>query len=284
MSLNVAAIAEVALETVPPVPFINWQYVYCWLISLIGGGCTDAGIPLVSGSALVSGGGAVSPEGVSAAQSALGSGFWSWLWPFQAGSASAEGVVTAGGAVSILSQFFSAIAGFIPQPVVSAFFGVAWFLGALWGAFSFISYAISGVFVLAIIGAAVLLCIIRITEWRKYRTVVPHTRSRTAVASRWQELLSLSMSKDPKQWKEAIRSADTFLGDVLSGLGYTGTTVSEQLRAVPEGAFVTLPQAWEAHRIHNFVVERGSQFILTQREAFRTMKLYEQVLEEFRRV
>jgi hypothetical protein len=102
------------------------------------------------------------------------------------------------------------------------------------------------------------------------------------MGSRWQLLLDRAMSSDPKEWRESILAADGLLGEMLGNLGYAGEGTAEKIRSVPEGAFVTLPAAWEAHRVKNFVSSNASDFILTQREAFRVMKLYEQVFEEFK--
>ena len=275
MSQNVAAVIESVAETVPPVPFINWQYVYCWLISLFGAECTATGVP--AGGESISSGIDAAVNGASLATTSAGNGFWSWLWPFQSGGADAGALGVQGGFTAVLSTVY----GVIPQPILSAIAAVGWFLGAVWSAFSFVSYTISGVFALMLAGAVILLISIRLKEWRDFRTIVPHSRTARPSGDRWSLLLQRVMSKDPKEWREAIRAADAQLGAVLTQMGYAASSVDVQLQNVPEGAFVTLPQAWEAHRVHNFVVRRGSQFILTQREAFRVMKLYEQVFEEF---
>ena len=89
------------------------------------------------------------------------------------------------------------------------------------------------------------------------------------------------MSSDPKRWRESILGADMILGELFTTLGYQGATTDAQIRHVPDDAFANLPAAWEAHRIRNFISSPSSHFILTQREAFRVMKLYEQVFREF---
>jgi carboxylesterase type B len=94
-------------------------------------------------------------------------------------------------------------------------------------------------------------------------------------------ILDRTISLEPKAWKESVQEADIMLGELLAKLGYQGQNTHERLRAVQEGAFVTLPNAWEAHRIRNFISAPSSDYILTQREAFRVLKLYEQVFEEF---
>ncbi len=134
---------------------------------------------------------------------------------------------------------------------------------------------------IAILAAIAGIIFIRLTEWSRYGTLPPRPSGKSYGWSRWQDLLDAAMSTEPKRWRDGIIAADAMLGELLSKLGYFGEATAEQLRQVPEGAFVTLPQAWEAHRVKSFVAQRSSNFILTQREAFRVMKLYEQVFEEF---
>ena len=43
----------------------------------------------------------------------------------------------------------------------------------------------------------------------------------------------------------------------------------------------TLDSAWEAHKIRNKVAHRGTDFILTRREAKRVIGLYRNALQEF---
>ena len=91
----------------------------------------------------------------------------------------------------------------------------------------------------------------------------------------------MAKSTNPKLWRDSILEADRMLGKILGDLGYKGINTAEKMRNLPEDAFVTVPAAWEAHRVRNFVSQETSDFILTQREAFRVLKLYEQVFEEF---
>ena len=106
------------------------------------------------------------------------------------------------------------------------------------------------------------------------------TDEEKALREQWDEFMDDALSNDPKLWKESILSADRMLGELLAALGIPGATTPDRMRALPEDAFQTVPQAWEAHRVRNFVSSGSSDFILTQREAYRVMKLYEQVFEE----
>lgn len=151
----------------------------------------------------------------------------------------------------------------------------------LWHLFSAVSYAYSGIVALAIATALAGLMIVRFREVILYGTLPPAEEKDDSRLRRWKELLTMAMSTDPKAWKAAIVEADHMLGDLLALHNYQGMNTAERMRALPESAFSTVPVAWEAHRIKNMITANASDFILTQREAFRVMKLYEQVFEEF---
>ncbi len=244
------------------IPFLNLQYFYCIIASFFGTECTDT---TLQGSDLV-----VVPDAAGTS-----GGFWSWLWPF--GHTAAD--VGTAGAAGI--GFWSALFSSLPEPIQAAFLIGAVVLGTAWAAFSFVSYALSGVLILIIAASIGMLALAEIRE--RTRTVPHLTRSsgKSYGWSRWQDVLNEAMATDPRRWRASVVAADGMLGELLQKIGYSGETTSDQLRTVPEDAFVTLPAAWEAHRVKNFVASRSSDFILTQREAFRVLKLYEQVFEEF---
>lgn len=240
----------------PVLKFLNIQYFFCIIYSLFGGKCTEVdefGNVINDTSAELSAA-TTTPQNLD---------FWAWLFGGQpAGGAPVEPTGFAGFLVSVGSA-------------VGDVFSV------IWGFVSAISYTMSGIMILLIIGAAVGLFFIRSAESEKYKTLPPATERESHSRQRWQSLLDRAISTNPKEWRGAIIEADMMLGELLQKLGYQGDMTSDRLRSVPEGAFVTLPNAWEAHRIRNFVAAKSSDYILTQREAFRVMKLYEQVFEEF---
>lgn len=151
----------------------------------------------------------------------------------------------------------------------------------LWDAYSALAWTVSGILFFVILSALIGFLFIRFRELYTYGTLPPEEKKDNPVHDRWQELLEYAKSTDPKLWRKAILEADTMLGDLLERLGYQGVNTAEKMKMLPEDAFVTVPVAWEAHRVRNFVSSGSSDFILTQREAFRVMKLYEQVFEEF---
>lgn len=261
-------------EAADYVPYLNWQYIYCFFVSLFGGACN----PEVSGVEVPT----VEVPDVDIGDLATttvdaGGGFWSWLWPFGSGGTGDGGGVAVGGTSE--AGFWSGVR--LSPEALAVVNAIGDFFSLLWSAFSWLSYSISGILFIAILGTLVGLALIRMKEWNDYGVLPPRPSGKSFGWSRWQDLLDAAMTSEPKRWREAIVAADDMLGELLTRLGYHGETTAEQLRSVPEGAFVTQSQAWEAHRIRNFVARRNSNFILTQREAFRVLKLYEQVFEEF---
>jgi hypothetical protein len=228
--------------------FLNVEYWYCLIYSIFGGKCTKFDAVPVDAQ-IGAGGLASTTDAVNAATSsaAASTGFFHSI---------VEAVLFIGTVIGGVLTFF-------------------------WTLYTAIAYTFSGILILLILAAASGLFFIRYRELSLYGTLPAHHKKTNALADRWQSLLSDAMSSDPKHWREGILQADDMLGELLASLGYAGSSTAEKLRAVQESAFVTLPAAWEAHRIRNFISARSSNYILTQREAFRVMKLYEQVFEEF---
>lgn len=277
MSLDLLA----AIETVR-VPFINWQYVYCWFAGLFGAGCRDdvtvptIDVPNVSG---------LTDVATTTATVAIdtvrdtGGGFWSWLWPFGEPSSAIDTVSS--GTTALDMSWWTYVSASVPEPVLAFVSSVGSVLSVMWGVFSAVSFTISGALFVLLLTVLVLFTLLRLREWRTYGALSTHGRVRPRGTELWQNLLDAAMTPEPKRWREALLAADEILGSILGTAGFDGRTTAERLRVVPDGAFVSLPQAWEAHRIKNFVIQRSSNYILTQRETFRVMKLYEQVFEEF---
>jgi hypothetical protein len=227
--------------------FLNLEYWYCLFYSLFGGRCTylDQVDPNVGlGDATLSAG-----QATSTASSGTG-GFFSFL---------------------------SDVGGGAFQVVGGA-------LATAWALYSTLAYTVSGMLAFSIISSVLGILFIRYRELSKYGVLPPEAADAHPLRTRWEKLLEAAMSSDPREWRASILAADVMLGDLLGKFGYQGETTADKMRVIPEDAFVTLPQAWEAHRVRNFVSQRSSDFILTQREAFRVMKLYEQVFEEFKYV
>lgn len=232
--------------------FFNIQYWYCVFVSLLGKHCTYTDIGVTVGNATTT----------AATLPVARPGFWSWLF-----GGSASGAVGAtSGSPGIIGTFFGVIFAII---------------GLIWTLYSVLAYFASFLLILMIATALVGLLVLRAEDEGRYGNLSPAPERAHPRLLRWQALLDNAMSSDPKRWREAILGADALLGELFSTLGYQGATTAEQIRHVPDDAFANVTSAWEAHRIRNFVASPSSHFILTQREAFRVMKLYEQVFREF---
>jgi len=98
---------------------------------------------------------------------------------------------------------------------------------------------------------------------------------------KWKLVQEHINSSDSSKWKLAILEADIILDDLLDDLHLKGESIGEKLKAVGEGDFEHIEEVWEAHKIRNAIAHQGSEFLLTQREAKRVIKLYESAFEEF---
>ena len=61
-----------------------------------------------------------------------------------------------------------------------------------------------------------------------------------------------------------------------------GNTIGEKLKAVEKSDFISLDNAWEAHKVRNSIAHEGMNHILNQREVNRVIDMYKTVFEEFR--
>lgn len=101
------------------------------------------------------------------------------------------------------------------------------------------------------------------------------------ITKRWKSIQAKIGGDIADGWKTAILEADIMLDELLDINGYRGDTIGDKLKAVDPADFLTLNQAWEAHKIRNAIAHEGEGFILTSREARRVIGLYEAVFKEF---
>ncbi len=98
--------------------------------------------------------------------------------------------------------------------------------------------------------------------------------------SRWEHVRELVERPHESDWRQAIIEADIMLDDLLSQLGYPGSSVGEKLKAVNPERFRSLQHAWDAHKVRNEIAHSGSAFQLTEHMAHRTIAMYEVVMRE----
>ena len=99
--------------------------------------------------------------------------------------------------------------------------------------------------------------------------------------TRWIKVGEHINSLNPNDWKLAILECDIILDELMSAMGYHGETLSDKLKGVEKSDFVTIDEAWEAHKVRNQIAHEGSDFLITEREARRIVGLYEKVFREF---
>jgi hypothetical protein len=100
-------------------------------------------------------------------------------------------------------------------------------------------------------------------------------------SQRWDIVESHMLSENPGEWKLAIMEADSMLEDLVKKLGYPGSTLGEMMKQIEKSDFTTLDDAWEAHKVRNYIAHQGSTYLLTKHQANRVIRLYEKVFREF---
>jgi|SRR3989344_2239641 len=98
---------------------------------------------------------------------------------------------------------------------------------------------------------------------------------------RWQKVLGLRDSLNESDWRQAVIEADSILREMLLRMQIPGESIGEQLKGIERSDFLTLDQAWEAHKIRNRIAHEGASFRVSKRETDRVVDLYKKVFEEF---
>lgn len=117
----------------------------------------------------------------------------------------------------------------------------------------------------------------------KNRKAMIHRRVRVQKikSTRWGIVETHLASDNPAEWKLAIMEADSMLEELVKKLGYSGSTLGEMMKQIEKSDFTTLNDAWEAHKVRNYIAHQGSTFLLTKHQANHTIRLYEKVFKEF---
>ncbi len=100
--------------------------------------------------------------------------------------------------------------------------------------------------------------------------------------AKWKLVQEHIGSDDANKWKLAIIEADIILSELLDSMRLPGSGVGEKLKNIEASDFEHIEEAWEAHKIRNAIAHQGSDFLITQREAKRVIRLYESVFNEFK--
>ena len=109
-----------------------------------------------------------------------------------------------------------------------------------------------------------------------------HDEGPSQNALRFKQVVDLSNTNNPNDWRVAILEADIMLDELLTSQGYIGQTLSDKLKQVSKGEFQTIDLAWEAHKLRNKVAHDGAGLSLNEREVRRVIGMFEQVFKEFK--
>lgn len=121
---------------------------------------------------------------------------------------------------------------------------------------------------------------LRKLERAEFAEVLRNLKKEAPRNERWEKILKYFDSENPSDWKLAILEADTLLDELVTRMGYQGDNLGEKLKSVEPSDFLTLPAAWEAHKVRNMIAHE-SDFFLAKREARRVIDLFEKVFSEF---
>jgi len=108
------------------------------------------------------------------------------------------------------------------------------------------------------------------------------TNVETKRNERWEKIVEKANSNAPADWRLAILDADIMLDELLRSKGYVGDSVGDMLKSVDKSNFLTLDNAWEAHKVRNRIAHDGAEFDLNERETQRVISLFESVFKEFK--
>lgn len=178
-----------------------------------------------------------------------------------------------------LEYFFNRIYRLLARPFnadadFSALFD---FLTRLWWWMLFLSF---------ILGALIIYLVVRVKRIRDEEELEMASIFEEALGAkevrneRWENLLKYLESDNPSEWKLAIIEADTLLDEMVAKLGYEGSNLGERLQVIEPSDFLTLQEAWDAHKVRNRIAHEAN-YQLTKREARRVIGLYEKVFREF---
>jgi hypothetical protein len=98
---------------------------------------------------------------------------------------------------------------------------------------------------------------------------------------RWERVERLMTSTSSSDWRQAVIEADIILDEMLTRMGYEGSSIGDRLKQIEQSDFVTLNKAWEAHKVRNHLAHRGGDYVFPKNEADRVIGMYRQVFSEF---
>lgn len=96
---------------------------------------------------------------------------------------------------------------------------------------------------------------------------------------RWKYVETLVESPNESDWRVSIMEADSLLEETLKDRGLVGANMAELLEEAKENGYSNIQNAWDAHIIRNKIAHEGLDYPITQVEARRVIRLYQNVFE-----
>jgi hypothetical protein len=156
-----------------------------------------------------------------------------------------------------------------------------------WTVVGIISTSLSFFFLIIII-----FCIVRMREIQLFdKWEINHEINKTLEKEkerarnenpRWAYILTLIESPNESDWRMSIIEADTLMEESLKTNGIAGNTVSELLEGAKSNGYMSIQNAWDAHLIRNKIAHEGSEYPLSQIEARRVIKMFQNFFEELK--
>lgn len=95
---------------------------------------------------------------------------------------------------------------------------------------------------------------------------------------KWKNIVTLFQSQDPTAIRMALIDADILLEKMITDMGYLEDSFGEKLKHMQSDNVPWVQAAWEVHLLRNKLAHEGSHYLLTDREAYRAFKIYENIL------
>ena len=170
---------------------------------------------------------------------------------------------------SKIIPFFNAIKDFLAN-------------GHTWKIIGLVSSGCSVILIAVIVWSLVRMREIQLHEKKEIDHKIREALARDAEVERnenprWRYIQTLLESPNESDWRIAIIESDTMLDESLAERGYEGESLGERLKGA---TFSSVQNAWDAHNIRNQIAHEGSDYPISQVEARRTVKMFQNVFEE----
>lgn len=98
--------------------------------------------------------------------------------------------------------------------------------------------------------------------------------------SKWSYVLSLLEGYNDSDWRMSIIEADSLMEEFLREKEVSGNSVSELLEGAKTNGYKNINDAWNAHIVRNKIAHEGSNYPISQMEARKIIKMYQNFFEE----